>query len=161
MAEENRTLWPTQDAEIKRTQLYASIQAAQSPPTLGSSSGANDAPSVYDFKRFPPDTGLGGGNLTRTRSAVRGPITDRRGLGTLTPYVLPGLLRRNSMALSSQMSALQMFPSQHFPDSMLGQDGEVRPSTSPMTQRQELSPGEQVAAANPLVELLFILQCTV
>ena len=136
------------DAEVKWAELYAAVQAAQGR-TLeeGAMSGPalRDLPSLQASMRLrsgiSPDTGWGERSLTRTRSAVRGPVTDRRGLGSLAPYVLPGMLRRQSMALSSQMSALQMFPSQRFPEYLLGSDGEARPFTSPVKQQQQMDSG--------------------
>ena len=143
----------SEDAEVKWTQLYAAIQAAQGKTLedaamYGSGAAMRDLPSLQASMRLrsglSPDVGWGNSTLTRTRSAVRGPVTDRRGLGSLAPYVLPGMLRRNSMALSSQMSALQMFPSQRFPEDLLGSDGEARPFTSPMIQQQQqLDPGAE------------------
>ena len=118
-----------EDDEIQRTQLYAAIQAAQArlidPSVLRRE---NELVSQLSGRSTPlreqygsnspqtPNTLFGQGSLYRTRSAVRGPITDRRGLGTLAPFVLPGLLRRQSMGvpLESQLSALQMFSSQSF-----------------------------------------------
>ena len=64
---------------------------------------------------------------SRTRSAVRSPITDRRGLGTLAPYVLPGLLRRASMGLPNE--AQLMFSNQRFTNGM-GLDLASQPSAS-------------------------------
>ena len=141
----------SEDAEVERTQLYAAIQAAQGKTLedaalYGSGSALRGLPSLQASMRLrsglSPDGGWGNSTLTRTHSAVRGPVTDGKGLGSLAPYVLPGMLRRNSMALSSQMSALQMFPSQRFPEDLLGSDGEARPFTSPMVQQQQqLDPG--------------------
>ena len=118
-----------EDDEVQRTQLYAGIQAAQArlidPSVLrrenelvSQLSGRSTPLREQNGSNSPqtPNTLFGQGSLYRTRSAVRGPITDRRGLGTLAPFVLPGLLRRQSMGvpLESQLSALQMFSSQSF-----------------------------------------------
>ena len=112
-----------EDDEVQRTQVYAAIQAAQArlsdPSVLRRE---NELVSTSLREQYgsnspqTPNTLFGQGSLYRTRSAVRGPITDRRGLGTLAPFVLPGLLRRQSMGVSleSQLSALQMFSSQSF-----------------------------------------------
>ena len=120
-----------EDDEVQRTQIYAAIQAAQArlidPSVLRRE---NELVSQLSGRSIPlreqygsnapqsPRTLFGQDSLYRTRSAVRGPITDRRGLGTLAPFVLPGLLRRQSMGVSleSQLSGLQMFSSQSFND---------------------------------------------
>ena len=120
-----------EDDEVQRTQLYAAIQAAQArlidPSVLrrenelvSQLSGRSTSLQERNGSNSPqtPSTLFGQGSLYRTRSAVRGPITDRRGLGTLAPFVLPGLLRRQSMGvgLDSQLSDLQIFSSQSFID---------------------------------------------
>ena len=120
-----------EDDELQRTQLYAAIQAAQArlidPSVLrrekelvSQYSGRSISSREQYGSNTPqsPRTLFGQGSLYRTRSAVRGPITDRRGLGALAPFVLPGLLRRQSMGvpLESQLSSLQMFSSQSFND---------------------------------------------
>ena len=118
-----------EDDEVQRTQLYAAIQAAQAQlidssvlrreNELVSQLSGRSTPLREQYGGNSPQTArtlFGQDSLYRTRSAVRGPITDRRGLGTLAPFVLPGLLRRQSMGvgLESQLSALQMFSSQSF-----------------------------------------------
>lgn len=120
-----------EDDDVQRTQLYAAIQAAQGrlidPAVLRKenelvsqlSGRSISLRSGYGTPQPQPASDLfGQGSLYRSRSAARGPITDRRGLGTLAPYVLPGLLRRVSMGtpLQSELSALQMFSSQSFND---------------------------------------------
>ena len=120
-----------EDDELQRTQLYAAIQAAQArlidPSVLRrenelvSQLSGRSIPLREQYGSNTPQSSrtlFGQSSLYRTRSAVRGPITDRRGLGTLAPFVLPGLLRRQSMGvpLESQLSALQMFSSQSFND---------------------------------------------
>lgn len=131
------------------SQLYAAVQTGQDLPAGDgvAAAGLSASSSTRLQSGFPADTGWGESTLRRTASAVRGPITDRRGLGTLAPYVLPGMLRRNSMSIGAQMSALQMFPSQRFPDDLLGQDGAARPFTAPMIQQQQqqLQPGKHPA----------------
>ena len=120
-----------EDNEVQRTQLYAAIQAAQArlidPSVLRRE---NELVSQLSGRSIslreqygsnspqPPSNLFGQGSLYRTRSAVRGPITDRRGLGTLAPFVLPGLLRRQSVGvpLEAQLSALQVLSSQSFND---------------------------------------------
>lgn len=118
-----------EDDEVQRTQLYAAIQAAQAQLVdssvlrreneLVSQLSGRSTPLREQYGGNSPQTArtlFGQDSLYKTRSAVRGPITDRRGLGTLAPFVLPGLLRRQSMGvgLESQLSALQMFSSQSF-----------------------------------------------
>ena len=122
--------WTLEDLEVQRTQLYAAIQAAQGryidPEALRREAGLATEPSGRSLSlrsRYstpgPPGSagspGLAGSrSLSRTRSAVRGPITDRRGLGTLAPYVIPGLLRKASMVPDEQLSTLNTYTSQSF-----------------------------------------------
>ena len=133
--------------ELQRIQLFTAIQAAQGRPVeYNSGQGAtldlDGLPNMRDSMRLRPnvsfarDTVWGSSSLSRTRSAIRGPITDRRGLGTLAPYVLPGLLRRASMGLDSQMSALQVFSNQQFPEDTIHEGHEARPFTSPAAYQQ-------------------------
>ena len=160
---------------MKWTQLYGATQAAQGR-TLQDAAAYGGGPDTSDLpgpslrnsmrlmSGFSPGTGWGETSLTRTRSAIRGPITDRRGLGTLAPYVLPGLLRRASMGILTQLSQLQMFPSQRFPDDIMDQSEEARPFTSPVVQQQQpqLWSGRQPAHRHDLptiAQLKSVLVC--
>lgn len=144
-------------AEDRWTQLRAAIQQAQGQSVedayiYGVTQGANGLSSLRTSLQLRPGSNFGPDAdntradwaLTRTRSAVRGPITDNRGLGTLAPYVLPGLLRRASGGIQ-QRSALQIFPSQRFSDNFNHQVSEARPFTAPGAQQQQqqlLQPGK-------------------
>ena len=108
-----------EDAEVQRTQLFAAIQAARYTPSeilshedqlaMGSQLLRRGVSSRSSYASPSPQLG-------RTRSAVRGPVTDRRGLGTLAPYVLPGMLRRASMGIPFE--SLHLFPSQTLSDDL-------------------------------------------
>lgn len=102
-----------EDAEIQRTQLYAALKAAdqryvpslQQEDGLGAQTSARSISLRSRYSASPSQ-------IARTRSAVRGPVTDGRGLGSLAPFVLPGILKRASMGFEPQMSTLQVFSSQ-------------------------------------------------
>ena len=127
-----------EDAEIQRTQLYAALKAAeqryvaslQQEDGLGTLTSARSSSLRSRYSAGPSQ-------IARTRSAVRGPVTDGRGLGSLAPFVLPGILRRASMAsgLEPQMSTLQVFSSQSLFDNQNSPEsserGRPRASTAP------------------------------
>ena len=141
--------WTEEDLEVQRTQLYAAIQAAKGryidPELLRREAGlitelSGRSTSLRSRYGIPgpssPPTLAGSRSLSRTKSAVNGPITDRRGLGTLAPYVIPGLLRKASMQIpdDTELSALRMYSGKSFSindlQSGAAQAADDRPSTT-------------------------------
>ena len=127
-----------EDAEMQRTQLYAALKAAEQRyiPSLQQEDGPVTQPSARSMS-LQSRYSMGPSQMARTKSAVRGPVTDGRGLGSLAPFVLPGILKRASMAsgLDSQMSTLQVFSSQSLSDNRDSSEnsarGRPRASTAP------------------------------
>ena len=146
-----------EDAEIQQTQLYAALKAAEQRyiPTRQQEDGLVTQPSGRSMS-LQSRYSMGPSQLARTKSAVRG-LTDGRGLGSLAPFVLPGILRRASLGsgLDSQMSKLQVFSSQSLPDNPNSSDserGRLRASTAPRQRPQGIHCIK--------IELHVLQQCT-
>lgn len=120
-----------EDAEVERTELFAAIQAAQGRYTPSDVLYGEDQPATGSqlltrgvSSRSPYASPTASPQLGRTRSAIRGPVTDGRGLGTLAPYVLPGMLRRSSMGFPFE--SLQVLPGQTLADDLQSSSGSGR-----------------------------------
>ena len=140
-----------EDHEVQQSLLVAATRAAQGQPVVRTLSNvAASGHNAWSYSRplsshvhdgivsdtFTATTSIA--SLARTRSAVGGPITDHRGLGTLAPYVLPGLLHRASFGLNSnsQTSAMNFHTFARQRLSGIGEDQDARPATSPAALQQ-------------------------
>lgn len=104
-----------EDAEFERTQLYAALKAAEQryiPSLQQEDRFQSTARSLSLRSRYS----VGQPQIARATSVVRGPVTDGRGLGSLAPYVLPGILRRASMSTRLESPTMQVFSSQNLSD---------------------------------------------
>ena len=153
-----------EDREVQQSLLVAATRAAQGQPlvrALGNAAASGQIARAYSrvtslsqhgVNVSDPYTGTNSlASLVRTRSAVSGPITDHRGLGTLAPYVLPGLLHRASFGLNSQASGANFptFAGTRLPDFAEAED--ARPSTSPAAfQQPQLNTGRCLCCMDKL-----------
>lgn len=131
-----------EDAEVQRTQQYAALKAADQRyvPSLQQEDGLGDSGrSIWLRSQYS----TGPSQIVRTRSAVRGPVTDGRGLGSLAPFVLPGILRRASMAsgLEPQTSTFQVFSSQSLSDNQQSSESSARGRPRASTAPRQRPPG--------------------
>ena len=146
-----------EDVEVQRTQLRHALQQAQSFHLNASSPQydrdadvrlyTRNTPSRSSFGTFDQDSPLSlreKYSLSRTRSAARGPVTDHRGLGTLAPYVLPGMLKRASMGVPNedQLSALRMLANEELRSFAADSARQLGRSASQQADRQ--SPGSRL-----------------
>lgn len=131
-----------EDAEVGRTQLYAGLKAAEDRyrPSL-QQEDALSQPSAARSISLRLRHSVEKPQMARTRSAVRGPVTDGRGLGSLTPYVLPGILRRASMSTNFESPTLQVFSSQSLSDDRRSSEDSPREKPRARTAPRQRSQG--------------------
>ena len=139
-----------EDPEIQRTQLYAALKANEQRyiPSLQQEVGLVTQPSGRGTSLRTRNS-TGPWQMTRTNSAIRGHVTDGRGLGSLAPFVLPGILRRASMGsgLDSQMSTMQVFSSQSLSDARTSLDSSTRERPRPSTAPRQRPSGKHFNTA--------------
>ena len=135
--------WTEEELEVQRSQMYAAIQAVKGrsidPDLLRREAGLITELSGRSMSlrsRYGIPDPESPPTLAGSRSLSNGPITDRRGLGQLAPYVIPGLLRKASMQVpdDTELSALRMYSGKSFSfndlQSGAAQTADERPSTT-------------------------------